>query len=84
MRLIDADKLLRDIEHYNLSDGKFQHWVEIQPTVEPQIIRCEDCEYSSPNHVYGCRLEPFNVNEKGGRMYSNDYCSKAERRGEQE
>ena len=36
MRLIDADKLLRDIEHYNLSDGKFQHWVEIQPTVEPE------------------------------------------------
>ena len=36
MRLIDADKLLRDIEHYNLSDGKFQHWVEIQPTGEPK------------------------------------------------
>lgn len=34
MRLIDADKLLRDIEHYHLSDGKFQHWVEIQPTIE--------------------------------------------------
>lgn len=36
MRLIDADKLLRDIEHYHLSDGKFQHWVEIQPTINPQ------------------------------------------------
>lgn len=36
MRLIDADKLLRDIEHYNLSDGKFQHWVEIQPSAEPE------------------------------------------------
>lgn len=34
MRLIDADKLLRDIEHYHLSDGKFQHWVEIQSTIE--------------------------------------------------
>lgn len=39
MRLIDADKLLRDIEHYDLSDGKFQHWVEIQPTVEPERER---------------------------------------------
>lgn len=36
MRLIDADALIRDIEHYNLSDGKFQHWVEIQPTIESQ------------------------------------------------
>lgn len=36
MRLIDADKLMRDIEHYHLSDGKFQHWVEIQNTVEPE------------------------------------------------
>ena len=36
MRLIDADALLRDIEHYHLSDGKFQHWVEVQPTIEPE------------------------------------------------
>lgn len=27
---IEREKLLRDIEHYHLSDGKFQHWVEIQ------------------------------------------------------
>ena len=36
MRKIDADKLLRDIEKYHVSDGKFQHWVEIQPTIEPE------------------------------------------------
>ena len=36
MRLIDADKFMSDIEHYHLSDGKFQHWVEIQPTIEPE------------------------------------------------
>ena len=34
MRLIDADALMRDIEKYHLSDGKFQHWVEVQPTIE--------------------------------------------------
>ena len=34
MRLIDADALMRDVEHYHLSDGKFQHWIEIQPTIE--------------------------------------------------
>ena len=27
---IEREKLLRDIEHYHVSDGKFQHWVEIQ------------------------------------------------------
>lgn len=32
-RLIDADKLMRDIEEYHLSDGKFQHWVEVQQTI---------------------------------------------------
>lgn len=36
MRLIDADALLRDIEKYHVSDGKFQHWVQIQPTIEPE------------------------------------------------
>ena len=36
MRLVDADALLRDIEKYHVSDGKFQHWVQIQPTIEPE------------------------------------------------
>lgn len=36
MRTIDADKLLKDIEKYHVSDGKFQHWVQIQPTIEPE------------------------------------------------
>ena len=35
MRLIDADKLLRDIEKYHVSEGKFQHWLELQPTIVP-------------------------------------------------
>ena len=32
-RLIDADKLMRDIGKYHVSDGMFQHWVDVQPTV---------------------------------------------------
>ena len=32
-RLIDEDKLMRDISGYHVSDGKFQHWVDVQPTV---------------------------------------------------
>ena len=37
-RLIDADKLMRDMSEYHVSDGKFQHWVDVQPTV----IEAED------------------------------------------
>lgn len=32
--LISREALLRDIEQYHVSDGKFQHWVEVQPSVE--------------------------------------------------
>ena len=34
-RLVDADALLRDVEHYHVSDGKFQHWLELQHTIVP-------------------------------------------------
>lgn len=37
--LIDRQALLRDIEKYHLSDGKFQHWVEVQPSVEAEQVR---------------------------------------------
>lgn len=32
-RLVDKDALLRDIEKYHVSEGKFQHWLELQPTI---------------------------------------------------
>ena len=31
---IDRQKLLKDIEQYHLSDGKFQYWVEVQPSAD--------------------------------------------------
>lgn len=34
-RLVDADALERDIERYHLSDGKYQHWVQVQQTIIP-------------------------------------------------
>ena len=34
-RLVDADALLRDIEKYHVSEGKFKHWLELQPTIVP-------------------------------------------------
>ena len=52
MRAIDADKLLRDIDKYHVSDGKFQHWVQIQPTIEPDRKKgkwiddnCSECGF---------------------------------------
>lgn len=36
---IDRQKLLKDIEQYHLSDGKFQHWVEVQPSADVQPVR---------------------------------------------
>ena len=35
--LISRQKLLDDINEYHLSDGKFQHWVEIQPSAQRWI-----------------------------------------------
>ena len=45
-----------------------------------ELIRCKDCKYSSPNGVYGCRLERYNFNDESVRMYADDYCSYGERR----
>lgn len=36
---IDRQALLNDIEQYHLSDGKFQHWVEVQPSADVQPVR---------------------------------------------
>ena len=56
---IDREKLLRDINHYHLSDGKFQHWVEVQQAADvapvrhgrweeyliPNILCCSNCDW---------------------------------------
>ena len=44
---IDRNKLLRDIEKYHVSDGKFQHWVEIQPPVD--ILHWIPCSERMPD-----------------------------------
>lgn len=54
------------------------------PSAQPEIIRCKDCKYGSPNGVYGCRLERYNFNDESVRMYGEDYCSFAERRTDEQ
>ncbi len=65
---IDRQKLLKDIEQYHLSDGKFQHWVEVQPSADVQPVRhgfwiedryndldfvCSECGEPCANMVMG-------------------------------
>ena len=48
--------------------------------IDKAIIRCKDCKYSSPNKVYGCRLERYNFNDESVGMHGEDFCSYGERR----
>ena len=53
--LIDRQALLRDIEKYHLSDGMFQHWVEVQPSVEAEPVRHGHWIYTPTNILgYSC------------------------------
>lgn len=86
MRLIDADALMRDIARYHLSDGKFQHWVEVQPTVDAvPVIRCKDCKHMGD--VYLVSLPWLEQKEHRCRYWEHpttpdDYCNRAERKEE--
>ena len=50
------------------------------PSAQPEIIRCKDCRYASPNGVYGCKLERFSIHGNDERLYRDDLCSCAEGR----
>ena len=76
--LIDRQALIRDIEKYHLSDGMFQHWVEVQPSVEAEpVVRCKDCKHGSPNGKYGCRVYHYRRYETHD-MKPDDFCSRGE------
>lgn len=57
---IDREKLLRDIDHYHVSDGKFQHWVEIQlaadvaPVVHAKWIPIDGGAWAECSHCGEC------------------------------
>ena len=63
-----------------MSVAEFKRRIEHLTPAQPEIIRCQDCKYASPNGVYGCRLERFSAHDEGTRLFADDYCSKAERR----
>lgn len=81
--LIDRQALLKDIEQYHLSDGKFQHWVEVQPSVDAvEVVRCKNCIHYEARQ----KNQPW----KSSRKYCNrqvilctepnDFCSYGERK----
>lgn len=70
--LISRQTLLRDIEKYHLSDGMFQHWVEVQPSVDAvEVVRCGECKHADA--YYHCIFSTI-WNDK------NHYCSQGERK----
>ena len=71
MRLIDSDALMRDIARYHLSDGKFQHWVEVQPTVDAVPVRHGKWIYGNEFHWYTA-----SCNQCGYKRYTDIKAAK--------
>ncbi len=55
----------------------------IKALAEPEIIRCRDCKYASPNAKYGCKAYHFKLYETH-EMNADDFCSHAERREDEQ
>ena len=71
---IEREKLLQDIEHYHLSDGKFQHWVEIQPAADVAPVvhgRWIEQEKYTFGVMYDCSICDNLILDNG---HSWNYC----------
>lgn len=86
MRLIDADALNLEYEVDMADDWKTAHEmaniVKYAPTVDAvPVIRCKDCKWFA--HCDDCYGDCMKEGAVNGFVYTNDYCSRAERRGEE-
>ncbi len=71
MRLIDADALIADIRKNSASyfaDDFAHEWVDRQPTIEIEVIRCKDCIHNND-----CDIQ---YHAQAGDAF---YCGTAER-----
>lgn len=90
MRLIDADYLLRCIQsieivgaglrnrsYTNVFRRLFSETVNEMPTVKEniQIVRCENCKYSSEIQPFTCLCKASNI-----RMPLDGFCSEGSRK----
>ena len=96
MRAIDADALIEFIENrYNITwkddyEGGIKdactdiiEKISKMPTIEPEIVRCKDCEYCVPGYITD--NDDFIPSRCGRlrqtvRISGDDYCSFGERR----
>lgn len=87
-RLIDADKLKEDVLDLPNCPNEFSDTydkarildlVDEQPTVDAvQVVRCKDCRwFENDGYHTNCQIMRFCVED-------DDYCSRGERRGEQD
>ena len=68
---IEREALLRDIEHYHVSDFAFQHWVEIQPAADVAPVRHGRWEVGYfHDRVCSCCLHPDNDFDD----YAHKFC----------
>ena len=76
--LIDRQALLRDIKKYHLSDGKFQHWVEVQPAVEAEPVRhgkwIDMADFEQCSSCSGTRLKEMQTVYGKAIWIKTPYC----------
>ena len=88
-RYIDVDKLLDDIECIDIIDCtdiddifiQVEKTIDEQPTADiVEVVNCKDCKHYEHFTVHNKHF----CNEYGGYVVENDYCSRSEKKGEQE
>ena len=47
------------------------------------VVRCKDCKHGSPNGKYGCKCYHYKLYETH-EMSPNDFCSRGERREDED
>lgn len=82
MRLIDADAFVAKLDHVPMIQEAIRKAMDTMPTIEqPEIIRCKDCKFWQDNNGgypnMNCRWIDDETPD------ADDFCSYAERKGEQ-
>lgn len=87
MRLIDLDTLLQFLESQNCANDWLVNmynadwiasWLESQPIIEIEVVRCKDCRYNFRNNGHdkdGCPIVDSTM-----WLGENGFCSGGERR----
>ena len=78
-RLIDADALPNEISWDKIENASFWETINEQPTIDAvPLIRCKNCKHHGEQYGNG-----YCMKDGCYGWYEEDYCSRAERRGEE-